>query len=311
MKADSILDVIGNTPHVRLSRLFDGDAQVWMKLERANPGGSIKDRIALAMIDAAEADGRLRPGGEIIEPTSGNTGIGLAMVAAVKGYPITLVMPESMSVERRRLMAAYGAKLVLTPRAEGMKGAIAKAEQLVAERDVAWMPQQFDNPANIEAHKVTSAQEILADFPDGLDVLITGVGTGGHLTGVSEVLKQHWPEMQTFAVEPAKSPVISGGDPSPHKLQGIGAGFVPANLHTDTLDGTIQVSEEDAFGYAVRVARTEGIFVGPSSGASLAAVAQKLADLPAGARVLTYCYDTGERYLSVEGLFDDEGAVEA
>lgn len=310
MKADSILDVIGNTPHVRLSRLFDGDAQVWMKLERANPGGSIKDRIALAMIVAAEADGRLRPGGEIIEPTSGNTGIGLAMVAAVRGYPITLVMPESMSVERRRLMAAYGAKLVLTPRAEGMKGAIAKAEQLVAERDGAWMPQQFDNPANIEAHKVTSAQEILADFPDGLDVLITGVGTGGHLTGVSEVLKQHWPEMQTFAVEPAKSPVISGGDPSPHKLQGIGAGFVPANLHTDTLDGTIQVSEEDAFGYAQRVARTEGIFVGPSSGASLAAVAQKLPDLPAGARVLTYCYDTGERYLSVEGLFDDEGAAE-
>ena len=310
MKADSILDVIGNTPHVRLSRLFGDRVEVWLKLERANPGGSIKDRIGLAMIEAAEADGTLKPGGEIVEPTSGNTGIGLAMVAAVKGYPLTLVMPESMSVERRRLMAAYGAKFVLTPRAEGMKGAIAKAEQLIAERDGAWMPQQFDNPANIEVHKRTSAQEILNDFPDGVDVLITGVGTGGHITGVSETLKEKFPQLQTFAVEPAKSPVISGGDPSPHKLQGIGAGFIPSNLHRDTLDGTIQVSEEEAFSHAVRLARTEGIFVGPSSGASLAAVAQKLPDLPDGAVVLTYCYDTGERYLSVEGLFDDEAAAE-
>ena len=310
MKADSILDVIGNTPHVRLSRLFGDRVEVWLKLERANPGGSIKDRIGLAMIEAAEADGTLKPGGEIVEPTSGNTGIGLAMVAAVKGYPLTLVMPESMSVERRRLMAAYGAKFVLTPRAEGMKGAIAKAEQLIAERDGAWMPQQFDNPANIEVHKRTSAQEILADFPDGVDVLITGVGTGGHITGVSETLKEKFPQLQTFAVEPAKSPVISGGDPSPHKLQGIGAGFIPTNLHRDTLDGTIGVSEEEAFAHAVRLARTEGIFVGPSSGASLAAVAQKLPDLPDGAVVLTYCYDTGERYLSVEGLFDDEAAAE-
>ncbi len=309
MKADSILDVIGNTPHVRLSRLFP-DHEVWLKLERANPGGSIKDRIGLAMIEAAEADGSLKPGGEIVEPTSGNTGIGLAMVAAVKGYPLTLVMPESMSVERRRLMAAYGAKFVLTPRADGMKGAIAKAEQLIAEREGAWMPQQFENPANIDVHKRTTAQEILADFPDGLDVLVTGVGTGGHITGVSEVLKESWPQLQTFAVEPAKSPVISGGDPSPHKLQGIGAGFVPTNLHRDTLDGVIQVSEEDAFGFAVRLARTEGIFVGPSSGASLAAVNQKLPDLAADTRVLAFCYDTGERYLSVEGLFDDEAAAE-
>ncbi|GAB2936113.1 cysteine synthase A [Rhodococcus aerolatus] len=310
MKADSILDVIGNTPHVKLSRLFGDRVDVWMKLERANPGGSIKDRIGLAMIEDAEASGTLKPGGQIVEPTSGNTGIGLAMVAAVKGYPITLVMPESMSVERRRVMAAYGARFVLTPRAEGMKGAIAKAEQLVAEREGAWMPQQFENPANVEVHKRTSAQEILADFPDGVDVLITGVGTGGHITGVSEALKEKFPQLQTFAVEPAKSPVISGGDPSPHKLQGIGAGFLPGNLHRDTLDGTIQVSEEDAFGFAVRAARTEGIFVGPSSGASLAAVAQKIADLPDGATVLTYCYDTGERYLSVEGLFDSEGAAE-
>ena len=309
MKADSILDTIGNTPHVRLSRLFGDRVEVWMKLERANPGGSIKDRIGLSMIEAAEADGSLKPGGEIIEPTSGNTGIGLAMVAAVKGYPLTLVMPESMSVERRRLMAAYGATFVLTAKEDGMKGAIAKAEQLVAERDGAWMPQQFDNPANIEVHKRTSAQEILADFPEGLDVLITGVGTGGHITGVSETLKPQWPSLQTFAVEPAKSPVISGGQGGPHKLQGLGAGFIPSNLHVDTLDGVIQVSEEDAYGYAVRVARTEGIFVGPSSGAALAAVAQKLPDLPDGARVLTYCYDTGERYLSVEGLFDDDGGA--
>lgn len=304
MKADSILDVIGNTPHIRLSRLFGDRVEVWLKLERQNPGGSIKDRIGLAMIEAAEADGRLKPGGEIVEPTSGNTGIGLAMAAAVKGYPLTLVMPESMSIERRQLMAAYGAKFELTPRADGMKGAIAKAEELIAERQGAWMPQQFENPANIDVHKRTTAPEILADFPDGIDVLITGVGTGGHITGVSEVLKESNSSMQTFAVEPAKSPVISGGDPSPHKLQGIGAGFVPANLHKDTLDGVIQVSEEDAFGFAQRAAATEGILVGPSSGATLAAVAQKLPDLPDGATVLAFCYDTGERYLSVEGLFD-------
>jgi cysteine synthase A len=304
VKADSILDVIGGTPHVRLSRLFGDRVEVWLKLERQNPGGSIKDRIGLAMIEAAEADGRLQPGGEIIEPTSGNTGIGLAMAAAVKGYPLTLVMPESMSVERRQVMAAYGATFELTPRADGMKGAIAKAEQLVAERPGSWMPQQFDNPANIEVHRQTTAPEILADFPDGIDYLITGVGTGGHITGVSEVLKESSPGLQTFAVEPAKSPVISGGDPSPHKLQGIGAGFVPANLHTDTLDGVIQVSEEEAFGYAQRLAKTEGILVGPSSGASLAAVASKLPDIADGATVLVFCYDTGERYLSVAGLFD-------
>ncbi|MBF4163611.1 cysteine synthase A [Nocardioides acrostichi] len=304
MKVDSILATIGNTPHVKLSRLFGDRVDVWLKLERANPGGSIKDRIGLAMIEAAEADGRLTPGGEIVEPTSGNTGIGLAMAAAVKGYPLTLVMPESMSIERRRLMAAYGATFELTPKELGMKGAIAKAEELVAERDGAWMPQQFENPANIDVHKRTTAQEIIADFEDGIDYLITGVGTGGHITGVSETLKEQFPAMQTFAVEPAKSPVISGGQGGPHKLQGIGAGFVPTNLHTDTLDGVIQVSEEDAFGYAQRIARTEGIFVGPSSGASLAAVASKLPDLPDGATVLAFCYDTGERYLSVEGLFD-------
>lgn len=310
MKADSILDVIGDTPHVRLARLFDGPVEVWMKLERANPGGSIKDRIGLAMITDAEQRGVLKPGGTIVEPTSGNTGIGLAMVAAVKGYPMTLVMPESMSVERRRLMAAYGAKFVLTPKGDGMKGAIAKAEEIVASSDGAWMPQQFDNPANIAVHRDTTAQEILRDFPEGVDVLITGVGTGGHITGVSEALKEHWPNLKTYAVEPAKSAVIAGGDPAPHKLQGLGAGFIPTNLHTATLDGTIGVSEEDAYGYAVRSARTEGIFIGPSSGASLAAVAQKLPDLAPGARVLTFCYDTGERYLSVEGLFDDEGAAE-
>jgi cysteine synthase A len=304
MRADSILDTIGDTPHIRLSRLFGDRVEVWLKLERANPGGSIKDRIALAMIEDAEQRGVLKPGGLIVEPTSGNTGVGLAMVAAVKGYELILVMPESMSIERRRLMAAYGARFELTPRAEGMKGAIARATQIVADKPGSWMPQQFENPANIEVHKTTSAQEILRDFGEGIDVLITGVGTGGHITGVSEVLKEHFPALKTYAVEPAKSPVISGGAPSPHKLQGIGAGFIPKNLHTDTLDGTISVSEEDAFGYAVRLASVEGIFAGVSTGASLAAVAQKLPDLPDGARVLTYCYDTGERYLSVEGLFD-------
>lgn len=303
MKANSILDTIGNTPHVRLGRLFPGKTEVWLKLERANPGGSIKDRIGLAMIEDAERRGVIKKGSVIIEPTSGNTGIGLAMAAAVKGYRLILVMPESMSVERRRIMAAYGAEFDLTPREKGMKGAIARAQELVAATPNAWMPNQFDNPANIEIHKHTTAKEILADFPEGIDYLITGVGTGGHITGVSEVLKSKFPKLKTFAVEPAKSPVISGGAPSPHRIQGIGAGFIPGNLHTATLDGTIQVTEEDAFAYAVRSAKEEAIFVGPSSGASLAAVAQKLPEIPAGSRVLVFCYDTGERYLSVDGLF--------
>jgi cysteine synthase A len=278
--------------------------EVWLKLERANPGGSIKDRIGLAMIEAAEAAGVLNPDSVIIEPTSGNTGIGLAIAAAVKGYRLILVMPESMSVERRRIMAAYGAELDLTPREQGMNGAIARAEVLAAETPGGWVPQQFVNPANVEIHARTTAQEVLADFPEGIDYLISGVGTGGHITGVSETLKQHFSGLQTFAVEPEKSPVIGGGDPGPHKIQGIGAGFIPENLHTDTLDGTIQVSEEEAFEYAVRVAREEGIFVGPSSGATLAAVAKKLPELTEGSKVLTFCYDTGERYLSVEGLFE-------
>jgi len=308
VKAASILDTIGDTPHIRINRLFaDRQVDVWLKAERANPGGSIKDRIGLAMIDDAERRGTLKPGSTIVEPTSGNTGVGLAMVAAVRGYRMILVMPESMSLERRRLMAAYGAQVELTPREGGMNAAIARAGELVEQIDGAWMPQQFENPANIAIHRETTAQEILRDFPDGIDFLITGVGTGGHITGVSEVLKEHFPKLRTFAVEPAKSPVISGGDPSPHRLQGIGAGFVPANLHTATLDGVIQVSEEDAYAYAVRAVREEGIFVGPSSGASLAAVAQKLPDIPDSSTVLTFCYDTGERYFSVEGLFTADG----
>ena len=274
-----------------------------MKLERANPGASIKDRIALAMIEDAEAKGILTKDSVIIEPTSGNTGIGLAMVAAVKGYQLILVMPESMSIERRRIMAAYGAKFDLTPREKGMKGAIARATELIAATPNSWMPQQFDNPANIRIHAETTALEILHDFPEGFDYLITGVGTGGHITGVSETLKKTFPDMKTFAVEPAKSQIIGGGEHSPHKIQGIGAGFVPNNLHRETLDGTIAVTEEDAFAFAQRAAREEGIFVGASSGASLAAVNQKLPDIPAGSRVLTFCYDTGERYLSIEGLF--------
>jgi cysteine synthase A len=275
-----------------------------MKLERANPGCSIKDRIALSMIEDAERRGALGPGSTIIEPTSGNTGIGLAMVAAVKRYPLVLVMPESMSSERRRVMAAYGATFELTPRELGMKGAIERAHQLVASLPGAWMPQQFENPANVEIHRRTTAGEILRDFPDGVDVLITGVGTGGHISGVSEILKSTLPHLRTYAVEPAKSPVISGGSPGPHKLQGIGAGFVPANLHRDTLDGVILVTEEAAFDMAARCAKEEGIFVGPSSGAALAAVAQKIPELPDRTRILTFCYDSGERYLSVEGLFD-------
>ena len=298
MKANSVLETIGNTPHIRLSRLFP-DATVWIKSERSNPGGSIKDRIALAMIEAAEADGHLKPGGTIIEPTSGNTGIGLAMVAAVKGYKLILVMPDSMSVERRRLMQAYGATFDLTPRAGGMKAAIARAQELAAEHKDAWIPQQFENPANIAVHARTTAQEILADFPDGVDVLITGVGTGGHITACAEVLKQRWPGLKAFAVEPALSPVISGGAPAPHPIQGIGAGFIPSNLHTAALDGTIQVDAEDAREHARRSARLEGLLVGISSGATLAAIAKKLPELSPGAVVLGFNYDTGERYLSV------------
>jgi cysteine synthase A len=303
MRANSILDTIGNTPHVRINRLFPSRVEVWMKLERANPGGSIKDRIGLAMIEDAERRGVLGPGSVIIEPTSGNTGIGLAIAAAVKGYTLVLVMPESMTVERRRILAAYGATFDLTPREKGMKGAIERAHELAAQTPRAWIPQQFENPANVEVHARTTAEEILRDFPEGLDVTITGVGTGGHISGVSRVLKQHWSKHLAFAVEPAKSAVISGGTPSPHKLQGIGAGFVPANLHRDVLDGVIQVTEEDGYAFAVRAAKEEGIFVGPSSGAALAAVAQKIPELPNGTRILTFCYDTGERYLSVEGLF--------
>lgn len=301
MKASNILDTIGRTPHIRINRLF-GDAKVWIKSERSNPGGSIKDRIALAMVEDAESRGLLQPGGTIIEPTSGNTGIGLAMVAAVKGYKLILVMPDSMSIERRRLMLAYGATFDLTPREKGMKGAIARAEELLATTPGAWMPQQFENPANIEVHVKTTAQEILADFPDGIDALITGVGTGGHLTGVAKVLKAKFPQLKVFAVEPAASPVISGGAPAPHPIQGIGAGFIPKNLDTALLDGVIQVDAEAAREYARRSAREEGLLVGISSGATLAAIAQKLSELPAGATVLGFNYDTGERYLSIEGF---------
>jgi cysteine synthase len=298
MKANSVLETIGNTPHIRLSRLFP-DAAVWVKSERSNPAGSIKDRIALSMVEAAEASGQLRPGGTIIEPTSGNTGIGLAMVAAVKGYKLILVMPDSMSVERRRLMQAFGASFDLTPRERGMKGSIERANELAAQMPGAWIPQQFENPANIEIHARTTAQEIVADFPDGIDVLITGVGTGGHITGCAEVLKQRWPRLQVFAVEPAQSPVISGGAPAPHPIQGIGAGFVPTNLHTNVLDGVILVEAEEAREFGRRSARLEGLLVGISSGATLAAIAKKLPELPKGATVLGFNYDTGERYLSV------------
>ena len=303
MKANSILETIGDTPHVRIQRLFGSRHEVWIKLERANPGASIKDRIALSMVEDAERRGVLKPGSVIIEPTSGNTGIGLAMVAAVKGYKIILVMPESMSIERRRIMAAYGAALELTPREKGMSGAIARAQELLAQTPGGWIPQQFENPANVEVHRRSTAEEIRRDFPEGLDYLITGVGTGGHITGVAQVLKQTMPRLKVFAVEPVKSTVIAGGTHSPHKLQGIGAGFVPKVLDRDVLDGTVAVTEEDAFAFAQRAAREEGLFIGVSSGASLAAVAQKLPEIPDGSRVLTFCYDTGERYLSVEGLF--------
>jgi cysteine synthase len=306
MKANSILDTVGNTAHIRMQRLF-GDAEVWIKSERSNPGGSIKDRIGLAMIEAAEKDGSLQPGGTIIEPTSGNTGVGLAMVAAVKGYKLVLVMPESMSVERRRLMLAYGATFDLTPREKGMKGAIERALELVESTPNSWMPQQFENPANIDVHVRTTAPEILEDFKDApIDVLITGVGTGGHITGCAEVLKKAWPNLKVYAVEPTLSPVISGGQPGPHPIQGIGAGFIPANLHTQLIDGVIQVDPEDAKEMARRAAREEGMLVGISSGATLAAIAQKLKELPTGTRVLGFNYDTGERYLSVPDFLPTE-----
>jgi cysteine synthase A len=303
MKVNSILETIGNTPHLRLNRLFDHAYQVWVKLERDNPGASIKDRIALAMIEDAEHKGFLKPHSVIIEPTSGNTGIGLAIVAAVKGYRLILVMPESMSVERRKIMSSYGAEFFLTPREKGMKGAIEKAREMVAETPDSWMPMQFDNPVNTEIHKKTTAQEIINDFPDGIDYLITGVGTGGHITGCAEVLKKKFPNIKVFAVEPELSPVLSGGSPGPHPLQGIGAGFVPSILNTKLLDGVIKVTKEEAFTFAQRAAKEEGLFIGISSGASLAAVNQKLKEIPKGSRILTFCYDTGERYLSIEGLF--------
>ena len=302
MPFDNVLQTIGNTPHIRINRLFGNSHKVFVKSERGNPGGSIKDRIALAMVEDAEKSGALKPGSTIIEPTSGNTGVGLALVAAVKGYRLILVMPDSMSIERRRLMLAYGASFDLTPREKGMKGAIARAQELAEQTPNSWIPQQFENPSNIDVHVRTTAQEILADFPQGVDYIITGVGTGGHLSGVATVLKAQWPQLKVFAVEPTASPVISGGAPAPHPIQGIGAGFVPKNLKTELLDGVIQVDAEPAREYARRSAREEGLLVGISSGATLAAIAQKLPEIPAGATVLGFNYDTGERYLSVEGF---------
>ncbi len=304
MKANNILETIGNTPHLRINKLFGNTHEVWVKLEKQNPGGSIKDRIALAMIEDAEQKGLLKKGSVIIEPTSGNTGIGLAIVAAVKGYKLVLVMPESMSVERRRLMKAYGATFELTPREKGMKGAIEKAKELAASTPDSWIPSQFDNPANIDVHLRTTAEEILKDFPNGVDYLIAGVGTGGHITGVAKVLKAKFPNTKVFAVEPAASPVISGGQPSPHPIQGIGAGFIPGNLDTKILDGVILITKEEAFEYATRAAKEEALFGGVSSGATLAAIAKKLPEIPAGKTVLGFNYDTGERYLSIEGLFE-------
>jgi cysteine synthase A len=303
MKAKNILETIGNTPHVRINNLFNKNVEVWMKLERANPGASIKDRIGLSMIEDAEEKGILNKDSIIVEPTSGNTGIGLAIVAAVKKYKLILVMPESMSIERRKIMAAYGAQFELTPKEKGMKGAIEKAKEIVEKNKNAWMPMQFDNPANTKAHRDNTAIEILKDFPEGFDYLITGVGTGGHITGVAEVLKEKFPSIKVFAVEPSQSPVISGGNPGPHPIQGLGAGFIPSILKTDLLDGTVQVTKEEAFEYAKRAAKEEGIFAGISSGAALAAVAKKIPEIAEGKRVLTFCYDTGERYLSIEGLF--------
>ena len=303
MIAKNILETIGNTPHVKINHLFGADTQVYTKLEKTNPGGSIKDRIALNMIETAEKAGILKAGSVIVEPTSGNTGIGLAIVAAVKGYKLILVMPESMSVERRTLMSVYGASFELTPKEKGMKGAIEKAQEIVNNTPNAWMPQQFENEANIEAHKLTTAQEIIADFPDGIDYLVTGVGTGGHITGCAEILKQKFPNLKVYAVEPELSPVISGGTHSPHPIQGIGAGFIPKNLHTEVLDGVLKVSKDDAFKYTKEAAIKEGILIGISSGASLAAVAQLLPTIPKNSKVLTFSYDNGERYFSIEGLF--------
>jgi cysteine synthase A len=303
MKLNTILESIGNTPHLKINRLFDPDYTVWVKLERSNPGASIKDRIALSMIADAEKKGILKKGSVIIEPTSGNTGIGLAIVAAVKGYRLILVMPESMSLERRKIMSSYGAEFVLTPREKGMKGSIERARELISETPDSWMPMQFDNPSNTEIHRTTTAQEILKDFPEGLDYLITGVGTGGHITGVAEVLKKAFPKIKVYAVEPELSPVLSGGSPSPHPIQGIGAGFIPSIMNTKILDGIIKITKEEAFTFTQRAAKEEGLFVGISSGASLAAVNQKLKELPKGSRILTFCYDTGERYLSIDGLF--------
>jgi cysteine synthase len=303
MKYNSILETIGNTPHVRINKIFPADYEVWVKVEKTNPGGSIKDRIALFMVEDAEKKGILKKNSVIIEPTSGNTGIGLAMVAAVKGYKLILVLPESFSIERRKLMAAYGATFELTPREKGMQGALDKAAEMVATIPDAWMPSQFDNRANIEAHKMNTANEIIKDFPDGIDYLISGVGTGGHLTGVAEALKKKFPKLKVFAVEPALSPIISGGKPGPHPLQGIGANFIPKNLHKEILDGVILINKDEAYEYTQKIAQEEGIFAGISSGASLAAIAQKLPEIPKGARILTFNYDTGERYLSVEGLF--------
>ncbi|MCK9641695.1 MAG: cysteine synthase A [Prolixibacteraceae bacterium] len=303
MKAENILQTIGNTPHVRINRLFPADYQVYAKLEKANPGGSIKDRIALTMVEEAEKKGILKKGTVIIEPTSGNTGIGLALVAAVKGYRLILTMPDSMSVERRSILTAYGAELELTPREFGMKGAIAKANELSAQIKNSWIPMQFDNPDNIAAHEKFTAAEIVADFPNGIDYLITGVGTGGHISGVAKVLKKKFPKVKVFAVEPLASPVISGGAPGPHPIQGIGAGFIPQNLKVEYLDGSIQIEKDEAFSYTKRAAREEGLFIGISSGASLAAVAKKLPEIPKGSTILTFVYDSGEKYLSIEGLF--------
>ena len=306
MRADNILGTIGNTPHIRVNRLFPSTHEVWIKQERVNPASSIKDRIGLSMIEAAEADGSLTKSTVIVEPTSGNTGVALAMVAAVKGYRLLLVMPESMSIERRRLMLAYGAEFVLTPKEKGMPGAVAKAEEILETMDNAWMPSQFDNPANLEVHRNFTAQEILADFPEGLDCIITGVGTGGHITGCAQLLKKEWPNLKVFAVEPEHSPVISGGKPGPHMIQGIGAGFVPDNLFTDLLDGVILVHQQDAMEYARRAAREEGCLIGISSGACLAAIAKKIPELPEGSRILGFNYDSGERYLSIEGFLPTE-----
>lgn len=303
MRVNNILETIGNSPLVRVNNLFPADYEVYVKLEKTNPGGSIKDRIALSMVEDAEAQGILQPGSVMIEPTSGNTGIGLSIVAAVKKYKLILVMPESMSVERRRILSAYGAELVLTPRELGMKGAIAKAQELAASTPLSWIPSQFDNESNIKAHRENTARELLEDFPEGFDYLITGVGTGGHISGVTEVLKKHFPNLKSFAVEPELSPVISGGAPGPHPIQGIGAGFIPVNCKTELLDGVIQVSKDEAFEYTRKAAREEGLFIGISSGAALAAVAKKIQELPKGSKILTFTYDTGERYLSIEGLF--------